>query len=88
LAAGGGESSITLETLLYGALTTPGNESPQTELSAQSNEIMEFLDSHDFALPGTAAELLEDLWIAQVYEAIAGSSTGAATLRMEHTGTL
>ena len=82
-AAGGGKSPIAVETLLYRALTSPGNEALLADLSARSNEIIEYLDSHDFVLPGTAAELLEEVWIAEVYEAIASGSTSAATVQTE-----
>ncbi len=44
---------------------------------------MDYLDTHDFVLPGTTAESVEELWIAEVYEAIAGDSTSAATFETE-----
>lgn len=82
-AAGGNKAPIAVETLLYRALTNPGNESLLAELRVRSDEIVDYLDTHDFVLPGTSAELVGELWIAEVYEAIASGSTSAATLAPE-----
>jgi RNA polymerase sigma factor (sigma-70 family) len=81
--AGGGNAPIAVETLLYQALTNPGNEALLAELRARSSEIVDYLDSHDFVLPRTTAESVEELWIAEVYEAIASGSTSAATFETE-----
>jgi len=82
-AAGGGKTPITVETLLYQALTNPGNEGLLAELRARSSEIVDYRDSHDFVLQETSAESVGELWIAEVYEAIASGSTNAATLETE-----
>ncbi len=81
----GGNAPIAVETLLYRALTNPGNEALLAELRARSSEIVDYLDAHDFVLPGTTAESVEELWIAEVYEAIAGDSASAATFETEFT---
>jgi len=52
----GGNAPIAVETLLYRALTNPGNEALLAELRARSSEIVDYLDAHDFVLPGTTAE--------------------------------
>jgi len=79
----GGNAPIAVETLLYRALTNLGNEALLAELRARSSEIVEYLDTHDFVLPGTTAESVGELWIAEVYEAIASGSTSAATFETE-----
>jgi hypothetical protein len=79
----GGNAPIAVETLLYRALTNPGNEALLAELRARSSEIVDYLDTHDFVLPGTTAESVGELRIAEVYEAIASGSTSAATFETE-----
>jgi DNA-directed RNA polymerase specialized sigma24 family protein len=82
-AASGGKTPITVETLLYQALTNPGNQGLLAELRARSSEIVDYLDAHDFVLHETSAESVGELWIAEVYEAIASGATNAATLETE-----
>lgn len=84
MASTAGETApIAVETLLYRALTNPGNEALLAELRARSSEIVDYLDAHDFVLPGTAVESVGELWIAEVYEAIAGGSAGPAAFETE-----
>lgn len=78
-----GNAPIAVENLLYRALTNPGNEALLAELRGRSSEIVDYLDAHDFVLPGTAGESVGELWMAEVYEAIAGGSTGAATFETD-----
>lgn len=82
-ATGGGKAPIAVETLLYQALTNPGSEALLKELRARSSEIVDYLDQHDFVLPGTSQESVSELWMAEVYQAIANGSTSGATLETE-----
>jgi DNA-directed RNA polymerase specialized sigma24 family protein len=81
--AGDRNAPNAVETLLYHAMTNPGNEALLAELRARSSEIVDYLDTHDFVLPRTTAESVGELWIAEVYEAIASGATSAATLETE-----
>jgi DNA-directed RNA polymerase specialized sigma24 family protein len=82
-AVGGGRAPITPENLLYQALTNPGNEALLAELRARAGEIVSYLDTHDFVLPQAPAETAGELWIAEVYEAIASASGAPGTAETE-----
>ena len=82
-AVGGGRAPMAPETLLYQALTNPNNEALLAQVRARADEIVSYLDTHDFVLPQAPAETVGELWIAEVYEAIASASGAPGTAETE-----
>ena len=63
---------MTAKVLLYLALTSPGNEELLGQLRVLATEVIEAVDVEDVLLPQDVAEGVDELWIARVYEALAG----------------
>jgi hypothetical protein len=66
-------TAMTPEKLLYAVMTSPGDDKLLDQLRARAVEILEAIDLQDVALTQSAAEGLDESWVAKVYEALAGS---------------
>lgn len=62
------------EVLLYKSLTSPGNRELLSQLRSRSREVLTFLDQRDPNFPQEALASIDEQWVAEVYEALAGEA--------------